>query len=305
MIAASAFAMGAFAFEVGVQSAQIAPVADVVETSPPEPVGATRSDANSVMQAGDSDASNTGISADGPIIVLVIDDVGVDADNSARAINLNQPVTISILPYADNASGLDAMARMRGHETFIHLPMEPEGLADPGPHALTRHLSAEDTRARVRWAIEQIPGATGLNNHMGSAVTQDAARMRTILLPLAGRDLMFLDSLTAPDSRAFAVARDLGLTALRRDTFIDHENSAGAIMDRLSEIERHAERNGFVIAIGHPRDLTMDALEVWIPDAVSRGYRFVTVSQLVEMQSRAPVRSAALGEIMSLGGGAK
>jgi len=297
--------MGAFAFEVGVQSVQIAPVSNVIATPQLEPVQAARYLANTTTQAGDSEPLRMGINADGPMIVLVIDDVGVDGDNSARAINLAQPVTISILPYAENASGLDAMARMRDHETFIHLPMEPEGLADPGPHALTRHLSPEDTSARVHWAIEQVPGATGLNNHMGSAVTRDAARMRTILAPLVGRDLVFLDSLTAPDSRAYAVARDLGLRALRRDVFIDHENSERAISDRLIEIERHADETGFVIAIGHPRNLTMDALEAWIPDAVSRGYRFVTVSQLVAAQSNAPVRSAALNEIMSLGGGAE
>lgn len=302
MLVAAAFAMGAFAFEVGAGSAlEAVDPAPVVTVEP----SITPSTTDVFVEPVPVVTPSLSAPRSGPMIALVIDDAGPDRLETLRAMALPVPVTLSILPYAEDAAALDEQARSLGHETFIHLPMEPEGLADPGPHAITRHQSVRDQQARVAWAISRIPGATGLNNHMGSAITADRETMRSLLQPAQAAGLIFLDSLTSPRSRAKVAAQALGMTALNRDIFLDHQNDPASIRRQLSALETLASERGAAIAIGHPRLLTMDALEDWVGEAEARGFQFVTISTLVEAQANTPIDVAALGEGMGVGSSAE
>ena len=237
---------------------------------------------SSVEEAGRIAAAAERVVSDGPVIAIVIDDAGLDVAAAERAINLPADITLAILPYAASAAGLAEAALASGDEVFVHMPMEPLGLDDPGPGALTRHLGDAELSARVRAAFARVPGASGMNNHMGSAFTSDARALR-IALSAMDEDALFLDSVTTGRSRAAAVADGLGLTALSRDIFIDHDDSAPAIAARLEELEALARRDGRAIAIGHPRALTLEALEAWMPEAQARGLRFVTMSAIAAM----------------------
>ena len=53
------------------------------------------------------------------------------------------------------------------------MPMQAEGDHDPGPFALTTGLAPEEIRRRLADALARVPGAIGINNHMGSRVTAD------------------------------------------------------------------------------------------------------------------------------------
>lgn len=109
-----------------------------------------------------------------PLVAIVIDDVGLDRAAAERAIALPAPISLALLPYAESAAEIDAAARAAGHETLIHVPMEPVGLADPGPDALMTWLPQGAIVARLDAALARAPGASGLNNHMGSRFTRCA-----------------------------------------------------------------------------------------------------------------------------------
>lgn len=215
-----------------------------------------------------------------PRIALVIDDVGLDVAAAQRTAALDAPVTIAVLPYADASRDIAGLVRGAGHDLLLHMPMEPLGLADPGPHALRVDQTAEELQLRVRWAFARVPGAIGMNNHMGSRITQDVNAMRPVLEVVSQEAGLFLDSMTTAESRGTAVARGLGLTALERDIFLDHAIDPAAISARLDDVESLAQLRGWVIAIGHPHDATLDALEDWIGEAEAQGFEFVTLSEL-------------------------
>tara|TARA_R110000868_G_scaffold2321_10_gene17347 strand:- start:11469 stop:12479 length:1011 start_codon:yes stop_codon:yes gene_type:complete len=216
----------------------------------------------------------------GPRIALVIDDVGLDHAAAARVIALDAPLTLAILPYAEGAAVIARRAEAAGRDVLVHVPMEPLGLADPGPHALRVDLSDADLRARIRWSMAQVPGAIGLNNHMGSRFTRDPRALRIALGAVAETAPLFLDSMTTPESRGVAVATGLGLHVLQRDVFLDHVIEADAIRRQLGEVERIARDQGYAVVIGHPHAATLDALESWIGEARAAGFEFVTVSRL-------------------------
>jgi len=75
---------------------------------------------------------------DQPIIALVIDDFGNNYGPVAKGIlNLEIPLTVSILPGQRRSERVEKEARKRGHAVFLHLPMEPLDWpqSDPGPGA--------------------------------------------------------------------------------------------------------------------------------------------------------------------------
>ncbi|MBO6797810.1 divergent polysaccharide deacetylase family protein [Maricaulis sp.] len=215
-----------------------------------------------------------------PRIALVIDDVGLDRDAARRTSELGVPISMAVLPYADASRDVSRQVREAGHDLLLHMPMEPLGLADPGPHALRVGQSEDELRLRVRWAFARVPGAIGMNNHMGSRLTQDTSALRPVLEALSQEAGLFLDSMTTAESRGAAVARGLGLTALERDIFLDHTIEVAAINARLAEVEALASLRGWAIAIGHPHDETLEALESWIAEAEARGFEFVTLTEL-------------------------
>jgi len=233
-----------------------------------------------------------------PMVAVVIDDMGLDRRRSAAAAALPAPLTLSFLAYAEALEQQVARARASGHEILIHLPMQPEGPADPGPRALTIGLSEAELIARVRSAIDAVPFAVGVNNHMGSRFTSDAAGIGVVVRELASQGLLFLDSRTSGRSQGVVEARRAGLPPLARDVFLDDTDERAAIERQLAQLEREARRKGFAIGIGHPRDRTLAALGPWLASLGARGLVAVPLSRIAERMAEAEARAsnAIVGE---------
>ena len=117
-----------------------------------------------------------------PMIAIVIDDMGIDKADAARVIALPGPLTIAFMSYATELAAQAQAARAAGDEIWMHIPMEPmDGEIDAGPNALKVDLPPEEIRRRLDWALARLPGIVGVNNHMGSHFTQDAAGMAVVM----------------------------------------------------------------------------------------------------------------------------
>ena len=221
-----------------------------------------------------------------PVIAIVIDDAGLDQPRTARTIELPGPVTISYLPYARDLQRQVNDARGRGHEVMLHMPMEPSSaLVDPGPHALRTGFDRDKILGEMTWMLDRFYGYVGVNNHMGSKFTSDPERMQVVMEVMKSRGLLFLDSKTSAKSVGFSMARQYDVPALERDVFIDDADDATKIAEMLARTEKVAINQGFAIAIGHPRDLTLEALQKWIPAIQAKGFVLVPVTDILRRTS--------------------
>lgn len=228
-----------------------------------------------------------------PMIAIVLDDLGIDKRRARRAIELPAPVTLAFLPYATELSEQTAEARARGHELLVHLPMQPHGHnSDPGPNVLDIELGADEVRGRIAWSLRQFEGFVGVNNHMGSRFTESAEGMRLVAEAMRDNGLLFLDSLTSAKSVGERTAHSLGVPSTSRDVFLDNTDTAAEVELRLAQTERVARESGAAIAIGHPRDATLNVLEAWIPKARAAGFVLVPLTAVVEARSGGAVRQA-------------
>ncbi len=219
-------------------------------------------------------------SGSGPFLAVVIDDLGHDPALTRRAVRLPPDVALAFLPYAPGVRGQVAVARKKGFEVLVHLPMEPdEAHMDPGPNALYGALDNRTLLRRLDANLSVFPGYIGVNNHMGSRFTRDAGAMTLVLTELRRRGLLFLDSRTSPDSVGASIARELEMPWAGRDVFLDNSREPADIRRQLAEAERRARETGLAVAIGHPYPETLDLLEEWLPEAASRGLELVPISQ--------------------------
>lgn len=250
--------------------------------APVAPPSFTRPATDGSQQAWRARAVAPPAGAKPPYVAFLIDDAGLDRKGTQRAIKLPGPVTLSFMSYANELSEQSAAARAAGHEVMLHLPMEPLDAKrnNPGPNALTVSLDDAELQKRLAWHLDRFSDYIGVNNHMGSRFTADAARMGQVLDEISRRQVFWLDSLSGPNSAGPALARKRGLDAAERDLFLDDERSPG-IAYELAAMERIAKARGDVIAIGHPHGSTLTAMENWIATAKDRGFSLVPVSTVL------------------------
>jgi len=153
---------------------------------------------------------------------------------------------------------------------------------NPGPGALTETMDHRELRQATRNALDAVPGAVGVNNHMGSALSEDPAAMSAVLDVVRRRGLFFLDSRTSAASVAYDLARESGIAAARRNVFLDRDRAPEAIRAELRRPLAIARGGEPAIAIGHPYPETLQVLAEEIALARQKGYRFVTLSRVVK-----------------------
>jgi hypothetical protein len=216
-------------------------------------------------------------------IAIIIDDLGGEIEPAKKLVGLNRPITFSILPHLIRSRQVAEMAHTAGLVVMLHLPMESKGKSvNPGPGALMTTQSVADITRIVLEDIGSVPFATGTNNHMGSAFTEDAMRTETVLREIKKLGLFFVDSKTTPLSTAFASAARLKIPVAGRDVFLDNERDKKKIVEQITALARLALKKGKAIGIGHPYPQTIEALAEALPAVRAMGVEIVPVTKLLE-----------------------
>jgi polysaccharide deacetylase 2 family uncharacterized protein YibQ len=221
-------------------------------------------------------------------IALVIDDLGRSLDDLESLRRLDVPLTYAVLPFESQTPEVVATLRRRHEEILCHLPMEPRNGGNPGPGALRIGMSRDQLRNATQAALAAVPGAAGVNNHMGSGLSADAPSMATILGVIGAQGLFFLDSRTSAQSVAYRLATSLGVPAAERQVFLDDDPTPDAVAAQFHRLLDLARTRGEAIAIGHPHSATLATLALEVPRAQSLGYHFVRVSALLDRPTPPP-----------------
>lgn len=215
-------------------------------------------------------------------IAIVIDDLGNDAEALERIARWPFAVAGAVLPGLPGSAGAARRLAASGKEVLLHLPMEPDGypLVAPGPGVVLRSDTDEAIAHTVIEDLASVPGAVGVNNHMGSAATADPRVMRAVVHVLAQRGLFFIDSRTTEATVARRVADEAAVPAVSRRVFLDAVPSASAIERAFRELVAKAKKDGSALAIGHPHPATLELLERELPRVHEEGVALVPVSRL-------------------------
>ena len=215
-----------------------------------------------------------------PTIAIIIDDMGHNLHEGKRLANLDQPLTLAFLPYRRHTDTLARLAHSREKEIMLHAPMANTRNFGLGAGGLTSQMDEQSLTTTLRRALQSIPYVRGVNNHMGSLLTQQLRPMDWVMKELYRYPVYFVDSRTIASSVAGDVAAAYQVPTLTRDVFLDHEQTEEFVDKQFRELIRRAEENGSAVGIGHPHTVTVDYLEKHLPLLDEQGIAVATVSGL-------------------------
>ena len=219
-----------------------------------------------------------------PRVAIILDDIGYDREIVTKFLSLNLPLTLSMLPKSPYASSILANAQEHNVEIMLHQPMEPFEYprANPGPGALLSSMSPDKLVQQFIQNLDEMPFVSGVNNHMGSKMTANAAQMRQLFTVMKQRNLYFIDSRTTEKTICRDSANLLQLPFGERDIFIDHFQDNEFIKKQLFQLVRIAEKHGIAIGIAHPYRRTYKILRNMMADMKEK-VQFVPVSEVAEV----------------------
>ena len=210
-------------------------------------------------------------------------DMGISSKRTEEIIAIKAPITSSFLTYGKSLNLKVQNAVDAGHEIMLHAPMEPHSDADIAPDVLTTNMKPETIKKSLEIMIDKFSNINGINNHMGSKFTEDFEAMNAVMEVLKEKDLFFLDSKTSAFSAGRKVAKLNGVPYATRHVFLDNYNNLEYIRKQLAITEKIAKRNGFAIAIGHPKSHTAIAVKEWVDAAEEKGFKLVHLSDIVNV----------------------
>jgi len=224
-----------------------------------------------------------------PRIAIVIGGLGISAKATQAAITaLPAGVTLAFAPYAADVEHWVSLARQKGHEVLLQVPMEPYDFpdSDPGQYTLRSSVGEEGNIKRLTWSLTRITGYVGVTNLLGARFLSDSGSVEPMLTYLMRRGLMFYDNGTASHSVTKDVAGRLGAPFVQATNTIDSIQASMEIDHRLADLEAEARSKGSAAGTGFLYPVTIERVDLWARGLPGRGFVLAPVSAIVPPEKK-------------------
>ena len=222
-----------------------------------------------------------------PRIAIIIDDLGYALSLGRRVNELPGPISIAVLPATPRGKLLAEEAHAAGKDVLLHLPLEAnqeDGWVEPG--GISLDMSRGEFSRTFAEDIRSVPHVIGVNSHRGSLLTRHPGHMAWLMEEIIERgDLIFVDSYTTHESVALRLAQESGVPAVKRDVFLDPDESRETVVREFARLKKLARENGLAVGIGHPYPTTIELLERELPGLAAEGIELISISELVRLKT--------------------
>lgn len=260
------------------------PDAGSVRTSPPKDkietdAGHPENPPHSVTEK----KTGTDIRHGKPVLCFVIDDVGNNPDELERFLKVPGKVTFAVLPGLPYSREAAERVTEAGQELLLHQPMEAVSGTYPGPGLLTEAMSPDERLRCLNGNLMSVPGAVGVNNHMGSKGTSSPELSLWLIRALKQKNLFFLDSRTIAGSRMKEAAEAENWEILERNSmFLDNEKDVEALTAAIEAGKRTAREKGHAVMIGHAVTSELaDLMMKYYPALIEEGFVIENLTYLL------------------------
>jgi len=199
-------------------------------------------------------------------ISIIIDDIGADIKEAIELWEIDNNITLSVIPFLKDAKKISFYAELNSLPVMLHFPMEPENFHNDRLNRfyLLTSFNREKFIKTEDFVLKMIPYYEGINNHMGSKLTENEKCMNWFFSQLKNENIFFIDSRTTSKSVAGKVALKYNILCGIRDVFLDNEKNVSSILIQLKKLFSIAKKNGYAIGIGHPFNETIEALKIFL-----------------------------------------
>jgi len=215
-------------------------------------------------------------------VAIIIDDLGYNYEQGLKAMQLPGAITYAIIPHSPKAQFFAQEAQKHNKEIMLHAPMSTINHKPLGKNGLTGLMEEADFKQVLNQSLLSLPSVKGMNNHMGSLLTQKSQPMSWVMQSLKQSQLYFIDSRTSAQSVAWDIAQQYGIPSLKRDVFLDHEPNEAFIDKQFKLLISTAKHQGYAVAIAHPYPETVAYLSLNLSRLHDAGISLVPASELAK-----------------------
>ncbi len=217
-------------------------------------------------------------------IAIVLDDWGYNNSHCKYLSAIPGPVGVAILPGLPYSRDIIQCAHEYNKQPMLHLPLEPHSLKEiyKDGYVLKSDMNSAVLKKTLTKILSEMSGVIGVNNHTGSKGSESELLMTVLLSEVKKRNLFYLDSVTSEKTVSARVAAKLKMRIAKRDVFLDNRNDRDMIERQFAELAKRARTNGYALAIGHDRALTLQILIEQMKKLTSEGYEFISVPEYIK-----------------------
>ena len=223
---------------------------------------------------------------------IIIDDLGNHFKIGQEVIKLPAALTVAILPKTIYAKKLANLAAKHNKEVMLHLPMQSVEHHKFTPDTLYLHMTKQAFDEQLQLNLNSVPHVRGVNNHMGSLLTQHPGHMAWLMDALSKRGgLYFIDSRTTNKSIADQIAIEYKIPSLSRDYFLDPNNDKHTLRIQFDRFIKKINTRGYAIAIAHPYPKTIRFLQRHLKELEEHGITLLPVSKLIRAAKQSTLKA--------------
>ncbi len=226
-----------------------------------------------------------------PIISFIIKDYGLSARGSNLAAKeLPAEISLMLSPYASKPSSWVNRAHNKGHEVWMHMPMQNEKTTDQGPNTVFHHASLNDKQTAIYKTLSKTLGYVGLSAHTDESFKTAKEEYSQIFDEIYNRGLGYLelnpDAPSLIEGKAFAK----GAPYIKAD--IEVLRMTGK--DSFNTLENIANKQGYAVATIPNYPFAINNLISWLEKAGSIDYQIAPISAIYDIPTQRDIKPAAL-----------
>jgi polysaccharide deacetylase 2 family uncharacterized protein YibQ len=223
-------------------------------------------------------------------MAILIEEFDFEADQTTIGIlSFPEPLTVSLVASARKAAWTAKAAEEYSKEIVIHLPLEPAvRIETPYRDAMILvHYPEETIREMIEKTVLVIPRFAGFGNLYGSRACEDSRVMTILMSEIARRRGYFIETRTARNSVAEAIARRHGVPYARIASRIDPDLGKREIEEQLKHLGFVAQKTGSVVVSAPASERLIGALSAAVPFLRQNGVRLTPISAVVDQYDHA------------------
>jgi polysaccharide deacetylase 2 family uncharacterized protein YibQ len=149
------------------------------------------------------------------------------------------------------------------------------------PHGLMLNIDSDQnyTEESLDNIVSNIQENQGIYSSNENDFVNLADQAELLLSKLKDKNIIYLCGKTDKNAFVYQLAAKMSFPILANDVILDEVISPEAINNKLLELEKIAQKNGFAIAMGSPYPLTIELLKRWIPSLEEKGIKIAPINE--------------------------
>ncbi len=216
-----------------------------------------------------------------PVVSFLLIDYGLSQKQSEYALDILPPeVSFMLSPYSNLPDEWANMARARGHEVWLNVPIQNNKQENSGKNTVFHHASVKQKQRSMRKSLILAEGYLGVGSYTDDSMNVVAEDYLTLIGEIYNRGLGYVE--VNPEAPLLIRDKAFSMFApyIRADLKIVRMRGKNGSFEKLEAI---ANEKGYAVAVIPSYPNTIKNLAVWLLKVAKSDYSVIPVSAVYDL----------------------